>query len=82
MQPTSPWDVALSDLREQVVPTNYTRWLSRTRLLHHADGQAVVGVPNQICADQLVRRYDSLIRRALADALGEDVAVRYEVLQS
>lgn len=76
------WGVVLTDLAEQIVPANYERWLARTSLLSHAAGAAVVGVPDQICADQLARRFDPLVRRALADALGEEVAVRYEVVGS
>lgn len=76
------WQLTLADLREQTVPTNYARWLARTRFLARNDGVVVVGVPDQIAADQLARRFDSLIRHALADALGEEVTVRYEVVGS
>lgn len=73
------WRTALEDLREQMAPTNYARWLARTQLLQQAGGEAVVGVPDQVSADQLARRFDSLVRRALTDACGETVTVRYEV---
>lgn len=73
------WALALAELREQVVPTNYTRWLSRTQLLSRAPGQAVVGVPDRICADQLSRRLDPLVRRALSDACGEQLTISYQV---
>lgn len=73
------WHAVLSDLAEQMVPGNYTRWLARTALLACADGAAVVGVPDQVSADQLSRRFDPLVRRALADACGEAVTVRYQV---
>lgn len=61
-------------------PTNFTRWLARTSLLSHTDGTAVVGVPDQVRAEQLARRFDPPMRRALADACGEAVTVRYEVV--
>lgn len=75
------WQVVLADLQEQVVPTNFTRWLARTSLISYAEGAAVVGVPDQISADQLARRFDLLVRRALADACGETVAVEYRVVE-
>jgi len=73
------WALALAELREQVVATNYTRWLSRTQLLSRAPGQAVVGVPDRICADQLSRRLDPLVRRALSEACGEQLTISYQV---
>jgi hypothetical protein len=72
------WQAALDDLREQMAPANFSRWLARTELLHRAGGEAVVGAPDRVVADQLARRFDPLVRRALADACGEPVAVRYE----
>jgi hypothetical protein len=75
------WQAVLADLREQIVPTNYQRWLSRTSLLSHEAGAAVVGVPDQVSADQLARRFDPLVRRALADACGEAVTVQYRVVE-
>ncbi len=73
------WDTVLGDLKEQIVAANYERWLVRTQLIARVDGRAVVGVPDQICADQLARRFDPLLRRALADACGEPVAVEYQI---
>ena len=73
------WRVTLDDLREQMVPANFSRWLARTRLVSRSAGEAVVGVPDQVSAEQLARRFDPLVRRALADACGEPVTVRYEV---
>lgn len=75
------WQTVLVDLREQMVPANFNRWLARTELRQCAGGQAVVGVPDQVSADQLARRFDPLVRRALGDAVGEEVAVRYEVAE-
>ncbi len=76
------WHATLDDLREQMVPANFSRWLARTRLVSRSAGEAVVGVPDQISAEQLARRFDPLVRRALADACGESLTVRYEVLAS
>ena len=75
------WQSVLADLAEQMVPANFTRWLARTSLLHHDAGAAVVGVPDQVSAEQLAKRFDPLVRRALADACGEPVTVQYQVIE-
>lgn len=43
----------------------------------------MVGVPDQISTDQITRRFDPLVRRALADACGktEMVTVQYQVVE-
>ncbi len=73
------WQATLADLREQIVPTNFARWLCRARLLSCAAGQAVIGAPDQVIVQQLERRFDPLVRRALGDACGEPVVVQYQV---
>jgi hypothetical protein len=78
-QLTEVWSIALSDLRQQVVPANFMRWLARTRLLSHAGNQAVVGAPDQTCAEQLSSRLDPLVRRALSEAIGTPLTVSYQV---
>jgi len=75
------WQIVLADLAEQMVLANFTRWVARTALLSHEAGAAVVGVPDQVSAEQLAKRFDPLVRRALADACGETVTVRYEVVE-
>jgi len=75
------WQAVLADLQEQMVPANFTRWLARTSLLSHDGGTAVVGVPDQVSAEQLAKRFDPLVRRALADACGETVTVQYRVVE-
>lgn len=75
------WQMVLTDLQEQMVPANFTRWVARTALLSHEPGAAVVGVPDQVSADQLAKRFDPLVRRALADACGEPVTVQYQVVE-
>jgi hypothetical protein len=37
-------------------------------------------MPDQVSADQLARRFDPLVRGALADACGETVTVEYRVI--
>ncbi len=76
------WHTTLADLAEQMVPANFTRWVARTCLLSQTAGAAVVGVPDQVSAEQLAKRFDPLVRRALADACGETVTVQYQVVEA
>ena len=76
------WKTALADLREQVTPSNFARWLVRARLLERSDGTAVVAAPDALTAKQLAGRLDALVRRALSDACGEPVAVAYVVAEA
>lgn len=73
------WSVTLSDLREQIIPTNFARWLSRARLLGLDAGVATVAVPDRVSAEQLSRRFGALVRQALTDACGQPMAVEYRV---
>jgi hypothetical protein len=65
----------------ETVPANDAHWLARTALLRYAAGAAVVGVPDQVSAEQLAKRFDPLVRRALSNACGEAVTVQYEVVE-
>lgn len=73
------WETTLSDLREQMVPSNYSRWLAGTRLLSCTGDSAIVGTPDAVSADRLARRFDPLVRRALSDAYGQPVTVQYQI---
>jgi hypothetical protein len=46
--PLALWTGVLAGLQDQMVPSNFTRWVARTTLLSHDAGAAVVGVPDQV----------------------------------
>jgi chromosomal replication initiator protein len=73
------WQSALGKLQIQVSKANYTTWLSDSQGLSCQDNTFVVGVPNVFVAEWLSRRLYPLVRKTLADIMGKDVDVRFEV---
>ncbi len=73
------WQSALGKLQIQVSKANYTTWLSDSQGLNCLDNAFVVGVPNVFVAEWLSKRLYPLVRKTLADIMGKDVDVRFEV---
>jgi chromosomal replication initiator protein len=73
------WQTALGKLQIQVSKANYTTWLSDSRGLSCQANTFVVGVPNVFVAEWLSKRLYPLVRKTLADIMGKDVDVRFEV---
>ena len=73
------WQTALGKLQIQVSKANYTTWLSDSRGLSCQNNTFVVGVPNVFVAEWLSKRLSPLVRKTLADIMGKDVDVRFEV---
>ncbi|OGN98094.1 MAG: chromosomal replication initiator protein DnaA [Chloroflexi bacterium RBG_13_51_36] len=73
------WQTALGKLQIQVSKANYTTWLSDSRGLSCQNNTFVVGVPNVFVAEWLSKRLYPLVRKTLADIMGKDVDVRFEV---
>jgi chromosomal replication initiator protein len=73
------WQTALGKLQIQVSKANYTTWLSDSQGLGCQANTFVVGVPNVFVAEWLSKRLYPLVRKTLADIMGKDVDVRFEV---
>jgi chromosomal replication initiator protein len=73
------WQTALGKLQIQVSKANYTTWLSDSQGLSCQDNTFVVGVPNVFVAEWLSKRLHPLVRKTLADIMGKDVDVEFEV---
>ena len=73
------WRNALGRLQIQVSKANYATWLGDSQGLSCDDGTFVVGVPNVFVAEWLSRRLSPLVRKTLADILGRDIDVRFEI---
>jgi hypothetical protein len=74
------FSAAMEDLHEQMVPTNFARWIARLRFGGIASNAITVICPDEVSKDQLQRRFDPLVRRALQDAFAlDDCRVTYEV---
>jgi hypothetical protein len=71
---------AMEDLSEQMVPANYVRWIARLRFGGMTTDAITVICPDEVSKDQLQRRFDPLVRRALKDAFAlDDCRINYEV---
>jgi chromosomal replication initiator protein len=73
------WRNALGKLQIQVSKANYATWLSDSQGLSCCDGTFVVGVPNVFVAEWLSKRLYPLVRKTLADIMGKDIDVRFEI---
>lgn len=73
------WERALGELQIEVSKPNYTTWLKNSRGISCEDDVFVVGVPNTFVAEWLSRRFYSLIKKTLANIVGEDVEVHFAV---
>ena len=73
------WQSALGKLQIQVSKANYTTWLSDSQGLTCLDNTLVVGVPNVFVAEWLSKRLYPLVRKTLAEIMGKDVDVRFEI---
>ncbi len=73
------WATVLAELESRITPSNFRRWLARSRLVCYTTGLAEVTAPDQMSADQLAAHFDPLIRRALQQRTGTPVTIRYSV---
>lgn len=73
------WEAALGRLQLEVSKANFHTWLSKTIGLNYQDGKFVIGVPNTFVAEYLERNQRSLLEKALAGVIREDVRVEFRV---
>lgn len=76
------WKAVLGKLQIQVTRPSYDTWLKGTVGLSCISGEMVIGVPNAFVAEMLDRRMHSLISKALADVLGKEHTLRFEIVGS
>ncbi len=73
------WERALGELQIEVSKPNYATWLKHSQGVSYEDDVFVVGVPNTFVAEWLSRRFHSLIKKTLANIIGEDIDVQFVV---
>ena len=78
-QLTLVWEEAKAHLRGQVNDATFRLWFERTVPVSLADGTFVVGAANDFAREWLESRFGEKVRRALAEVLSADVAVRVVV---
>jgi len=74
------WAQVLERLRGALNAATYSLTFERARALGFRDGRFHIGVETEFARGWVVQRYDSLVRDALFEVLGQDVAVAVEVV--
>jgi len=74
------WAQVLERLRGALNAATYSLTFERARALGFRDGRFRIGVETEFARGWVVQRYDSLVRDALFEVLGQDVAVAVEVV--
>ena len=74
------WQQVLDRLRGALNSATYSLTFERARALGLEDGSFRIGVETEFARGWIVQRYDSLVRDALFEVLGHDVAVAVEVV--
>ena len=74
------WHQVLERLRGALNSATYNLTFERARALGLEDGRFRIGVETEFARGWIVQRYDSLVRDALFEVLGHDVAVNVEVV--
>lgn len=82
MNPQETWKTAYHQLELQLERPTFETWLKGAALLNVDDGVFVIGVGNTYARDMLQLRLYRTIRRAVSDAAGENVELRFEVCQN
>ncbi|MBE2270897.1 MAG: chromosomal replication initiator protein DnaA [Anaerolinea sp.] len=82
MNPQETWKSAYHQLELQLDRPTFETWLKGAALLSVENGVFVVGVGNSYARDMLQLRLYRTIRRAVSDAAGESVELRFEVCQN
>ncbi|MEO2139973.1 MAG: chromosomal replication initiator protein DnaA [Thermoleophilia bacterium] len=74
------WAQVLERLRGALNAATYSLTFERAQALGFNDGRFRIGVETEFARGWVVQRYDSLVRDALFEVLGQDVAVAVEVV--
>ena len=73
------WTRVLEVLRSQVPRPAFETWLARSGGWAYAGGQFVLSTPSRFAAEMLEARLHPLIERAMRDAVGAELDIRYTV---
>jgi len=59
------WQAVLGELEVTLSSASYITWFNNTGILSHDDGRMVIGVPNGVARERIVRLYDKAVRESL-----------------
>lgn len=71
------WQETLEILKQELTKASFDTWLKNTQLISIQNGQAHIGVPNDLARDWLEKRYATLVKNSLSIVLGETVHVHF-----
>ena len=74
------WQTVLGDLRSALTRTAFDNWLRDTRLVGFAEDVATIGAQSSIVVATLESRFAAGVAKALSDAVGRPISVRFIVL--
>lgn len=73
------WEAALGELQVQVNKANFDTWLKDTAGVKYQDDLFVIGAPNAFVAEWLESRLSSLIKKTLANIIGNHVNIQFVI---
>lgn len=79
MEEDKTWPRILNLIKEQISSANFRTWFSQASLANLKDSHLVISVPSAFIKGQLIARYDSLIKQAASQLLGQKVEIDYQV---
>lgn len=71
------WNKALAQLEKDTSPANFRTWFSKTSGLARRGRDFIIGVPNAFVLDYMEKNQISLIEKALMDAAGEHLTIKF-----
>lgn len=76
----SVWEIALWQLQEKFSRQFYETWLKDTLLLAVEDGEATIGVANEVAREELADTAKNEIAEMLSDLFDENIEVEFVVI--
>jgi chromosomal replication initiator protein len=74
------WDSCASAIRSQVSDAAWMTWFAQVEPMAVMNGTLVLAVPNVLVRERLESRFAGLLRDAVAEALGTELPIRFDVV--
>lgn len=79
MEEDKSWQKILNFVKEQISAANFRTWFSQASLVSLRGSHLVISIPSAFIKDQLIARYDRLIKQAASQIIGQRVEIDYQV---
>ncbi len=73
------WGQSLSLIEKEISKANFNTWFKNTHIVKEADGEIVIGVPNEFVRDWLSNKYNKLILKSIIEFREEIRTVVFEI---